>query len=307
MEFNDKEKKMIISVICAAVLLTLITIIIFVVAQKSDSVFKKEETTLYELTSTESTVVTTFSDDELEELLKDYTSVFTTAETKPEDNPHVVEGNTIADNSLKVPQDKNAIVSQYINAINGLKNSGNFKLNYNTGMNVSVDEITGGSLAQKILQSAINDATVVESYNFVNGTDGSKGVTADNILPPANSGVTLVLDDVISADVISQSASGYTVKLVLDEEHLTTNQMPGRHANCLPPLEMDMSESGLTINSYNVTFSNSTIVARFDGQGRLVYIENTAVSPGMECTGTAVITMSLKMHGNITTVYNITY
>lgn len=313
MELSKKEKQTVAVVVMVAILLTLITVIVFVVSQKSGSIFKKEETTLYQLTSTESTTVEDTAD-ELEELMNDYTNTYTSSSdvTTVGDVSGVSQSYTAPEtvtqsNLFNVPRGTDAIISQYVNSMNNLKNTRDFKLSYNTRMNVIVDEITGGNIAQRILQSFINDANINDVYSFANGTDGSKGVAPNDILPPAKSSVTLSANDVASAEVVSQTSEGYTIKMVLKEERLTTNQMPAAHANCLPPLDTDMSDSGLTINSYDVTFSGSTIVARFDNQGRLIYVENTAVSPGMSCTGTAVITMNVRMHGDITTIYNITY
>ncbi len=313
MELSKKEKQTVAIVVMVAFLLTLITVIVFVVSQKSGSIFKKEETTLYQLTSTEPTTVEDTAD-ELEELVDDYTNtymyssdVITVGDVSGVTQSYTVPETVTQSNPFNVPQGTDAIVSQYVTSMNDLKNTRDFKMSYNTRMNVIVDEITGGNIAQRILQSFINDSNINDVYSFANGIDGSKGVTPNDILPPAKSNVTLSANDVVSAEVVSQTSEGYTIKMVLKEEHLTTNQMPDAHANCLPPLDTDMSDSGLTINSYDVTFSGSTIVARFDNQGRLIYVENTAVSPGMSCTGTAVITMNVRMHGDITTIYNITY
>ena len=295
---NTNEKKTIIFIISFAAILTAVVLIAFGMYMKKDNISNTESVTLYQTTASNSTEAHSEGDD-LFTLSQDSVTLDSLQEG---DTAIVTESIThIANKS------KDELVKEYVDAINKLKKTDTFKLNKSSSMNIQVNEITGGSIAEKILQSFIDDANNSVAYSFKNGVDSVTGETPNGVLPPADANSSLTVSDVKSAELVSSSQSGYTVKLVLNDEHITGSDLPEAHLNCLPELNMDMSESNLTIENYDVLFSGSTVVAKYDNQGRLTYVEHIARSPGMTCDGKAVISLHVLMSGNLTTIYNISY
>lgn len=292
------DRKIIIRIISVASVLTVVTLVIFGVYIRAQKNPASDSVTMYQTTTQQADETQVQTHDFLE---------WTSSEI-PNNSAEIFSSEIENTQSVQVVEkSKNELVSEYVNSINNLKNAADFSLNKSSSMNIQVSEITGGNIAEKILQSFIDDANNSSIYSFKNGVDGASGESSNSVLPPANARADLSADDVKSAEVISYSEAGYTVKFILNDERVSGSGMPRAHLNCLPNLEMDMSESNLTIDNYDVLFSDSTIVAKYDSQGRLVYIEHIARSPGMTCDGTAVISLHVSMSGSIVTTYNITY
>ncbi len=288
--FDKNDKLIIIFVLILAILLSSIVLVLFVGKWNNSSSLSHS---FYQTTARESKETNSFQSSD---------SIVGNA-TSEEDSPL---SSSELQNTEQPQKSKKELVNEYVNAVNKLKNTPYFSMQMSSAMNVQVNEITGGSIAERILQSFVSDANKFENYSFVNGVDNQLNETSLSALPPSNSRATLTDSDVLSAEVVS-NVNGYTVKFTLRDEHVSNSGMPELHMNCLPKLEMDMSDSSLKIESYDVLFSGSTITARYDNSGKLVFIEHIARSPSMTCTGSAVISLHVSMQGNITTTYAIDY
>lgn len=205
------------------------------------------------------------------------------------------------------PQGKEAIVAAYVNGVNQLKNTPNFILDKNDTLNITIDEITGGSVVENFASTLI-PSPKPESYTFIGGVDTNSGKTPNQVVAPLNVAANVDINAVTSAVSQQNSDGGYTVQLVIKEEqqsldtpapNLSTMVQVIDFSSFLPP--------GVKLKEVHITYQPSTITAVFDSQGRIVSMNHTLISQGGGSGGMGFITASMEMHGTYTSDYKITY
>lgn len=208
---------------------------------------------------------------------------------------------------VAVPQDKNEIITAYINGINTLKSTPNFVLNKNDTLNISIDEITGGSMAQSFANTMI-PKPVPENYSFVNGIDETSGKTPNEVIAPLNVQARVDPNAVTNAVAQANADGGYTVQLTIKEE-IQTNTSPAPNLSTMVQI-IDTSSflpSGAKIQEMTVNYAPSTITASFDNLNRIVSMQHVLVSEGGGTGSMLGFTASMKMHGDYTSDYTISY
>ncbi len=214
---------------------------------------------------------------------------------------------TTTQNILTVPQGKEEIVAAYINGVNTLKNTPNFVMNKNDTLNITIDEITGGSLVESFANTLIPSPTP-ESYTFIGGVDSAKNATPNSTIAPLNTAARVDVNAVTSAVAQQNADGGYTVQLVIQPE-VQTYTTPAPNLSTLVQV-IDASSllpSGAKIQEMTVNYEPSTITAVFDSQNRIVSMQHILVSQGGGSGSMLGITASMTMHGDYTSDYTIHY
>lgn len=209
-----------------------------------------------------------------------------------------------------VPEGKNEIITAYINGVNQLKKEQNFSLNKEDKLNITIDEITGGSVVKGLAENMIsNGQTPPESFSFVGGVDANTGSTPTQVIAPINVNASVNPDAVTSAVAAPTSDGGYTLKLTfIDETQTYTTPAP----NLSTMVEViDINEllvNGITIKDVSFLYSGTYIEATFNKAGKITSMKHyLCVS---ECVGNgslAMIPVSVVIHGDFTSIYNISY
>lgn len=218
---------------------------------------------------------------------------------------------TSASFELKIPQGKEDIIEAYVTAINKLKGTDNFNLAIMESLEVGIDEITGGSTAKSLVQRLIdqNSNKTPQNYKFVNGMD-SKGKSPDAVIAPRNTIANLSASDVVSATSKKMSNTAYKVTINLGKQMQTlASQAPGYSTivNTLDVETLDLPSS-ISITDMDVTYDNSFIEATIDKDGRILSMKHYVEVPTADIQGKITLaSVTLKIHGNFTSSYTITY
>lgn len=214
---------------------------------------------------------------------------------------------TTTQNTLTVPQSKEEIVAAYVNGVNTLKNTPNFVMNKNDTLNITIDEITGGSMVQNFANTLIPTPTP-ESYTFVGGVDSATNATPNSTVAPLNVAAKVDVNAVTSAVAQQNADGGYTLQLVIQPEVQTYTSPAPNLSTMVQVIDANsLLPSGATIKDMTVNYEPSTITAVFDSQNRIVSMQHILVSQGGGSGSMLGITASMTMHGNYTSDYTINY
>lgn len=221
------------------------------------------------------------------------------------------EPTTEKPSTLSVPKTKNEIVDAYIMAVNNLKSSDNFTLAIMESLEVKIDEITGGTTAKALVQRLIdqNASKTPENHKFVNGMDAG-GLSPNQVIAPRNIDASLSASDVVSATAEKMTDTAYKLKINLGKS-LQTLETPAsgysKVVNVLSTETLDLPSS-ISISEMNVTYNNSVIEATIDDEGRILTMKHYVEVPSAEIIGKITLAaVSLKIHGNFTGTYTVTY
>lgn len=228
------------------------------------------------------------------------TSAPTSATTEP----------TSAPSGFVVPQSKDTVIKAYVDAVNKLKATPNFTLEKTETLNVQIDEMNPSSmrsLANKIIAGNTKDAPT--TYRFVNGSDSASGKSANFVIAPA--GKTCALDPtlVTSATATPSAGGGCMLKINLGSETQTATELPKKYSGCMDVLTVDSMglPSSARIDEMAVYYNYSSITAMLDSQGRLTEMEHRLVVTDATASGSYVMSVSSRMHGDASALYKITY
>ncbi len=208
---------------------------------------------------------------------------------------------------VSVPEGKEKIVTAYVNGINNLKNTPAFILNKNDTLNITIDEITGGSMVQSFANTLI-PKPVPESYTFIGGIDEASGKSPNAVIAPLNVPAKVDVNAVTSAAAQANADGGYTVQLVIKDEIQTLNAPAPNLSTMVQVIDPSAFLPGnATVQEMTVNYAPSTITAVFDNQNRIVSMQHVLVSDGGGKGSMLGITATMKMHGNYTSDYTISY
>ena len=172
---------------------------------------------------------------------------------------------------------KNEIVDYLSKAVNSAKTfTGNVTVEHSEDFgSLNITDCPGGTIGKNLANSIASGVIkpTTETMNFSNGkATNSEGQSVPLLLPKRQS-FTLTADGVQSAR--ASSVNGQTIiELTLVSETSTLQQPPPHNSSAigyLDPAEVDLSI--ITLNSFNVTYSGSTIKATIDAQDRVVSID----------------------------------
>ena len=209
--------------------------------------------------------------------------------------------------TAQAPQSKEAIIAAYLNGVNTLKSTQNFILNKNDTLNITIDEITGGSVVEAFANTLI-PSPAPESYTFLGGVDAATGKTPNAVIAPLN--VAAQVDPTAVTTAVSQANAdgGYTVQLIIQEEIQTLSSPAPNLSTMVQVIDASsLVPAGATVTEMTVNYSPSTITAVFDSQNRIVSMQHKLVSQGGGKGKMALITATMSMHGDYTSDYTIIY
>ena len=209
-----------------------------------------------------------------------------------------------------VPQGKNAIIQTYVNAVNKLKSTPNFKLERMDTLNVQIDEMNPSSmrsLANKII--AGNTKTAPDVYTFSGGSDAASGKSATYVIAPAGKNASLDSTIVTSATATATADGGCSISLVLGPDTQTLQSPPAKLSGAMDVLSVEAMglPSSAKITDMTVNYNNSTITATLDNQGRITAMQHKLIVTDSTANGTYVMSVNVRMHGDATAQYKVTY
>lgn len=221
------------------------------------------------------------------------------------------ESTTEAPLALSVPKTKKEIVDAYITAVNKLKNTDNFTLAVMEGFEVQIDDITGGSTAKALVQRLIDQSTnrTPENHKFVDGMDAG-GLSPNQVIAPRNIAASLSANDVVSATAEKMTDTAYKLTINLGKS-LQTLETPAtgysKVVNVLNAETLDLPSS-ISISEMDVTYNNSVIEATIDDEGKILTMKHYVEVSSADIVGKITLAaVSLKLHGNFTGTYTVTY
>ncbi len=243
-------------------------------------------------------------------LIAEQSSIAESSSIKASEEASKKAEQTTTEKKSNVPSTKAEIINAYINGVNALKREANFSLKVKDQLNITIDEMTGGSLVQSFADAILAEQNKTEPdvYTFSGGVDASKGVRPTSVIAPLNRDASVNNDAVLTAEA-TPSGSGYKVKLTLiDEVQTYTNPAPN-HLTTVEVVDVaPLLPSGATIDSLEMRYTGTTIEATFNGDGKIISMRHyLCVS---ECTGSGSFTLipiSVKIHGDFISEYTITY
>ena len=212
---------------------------------------------------------------------------------------------------IGIPSTKEEIVKTYVDAVNKLKDTSDFKLTKSNKLNVTIDSVSGGDYVKNIVQKYIDEANVEpQDFSFVNGNDSTSGSSPNVEIAPASKIATLSASDVKNASVTEASNGGFIITIELGKDRQTLNEKPPVYSSCMDVLDMDSLglTSSMKVNSLDIDYSNGKIVASIDSQGRIIAMNHSMKI--QKATGSGKITLisvSLEMHGTNEQTYEIIY
>ena len=220
------------------------------------------------------------------------------------------EQTTTTEKKSSIPSTKAEIINAYITGVNALKKEANFTLSVKDQLNMTIDEMTGGSLVQSFADAILAEQNKTEPdvYTFSGGVDSAKGVIPTAVIAPLNRDASVNNDAVLTAEA-TPSGSGYKVKLTLVDEVQTYTTPAPNHLTTVEVVDVaPLLPSGATIDSLEMRYTGTTIEATFNGDGKITSMRHyLCVS---ECTGSGSFTLipiSVKIHGDFISEYTITY
>ncbi len=209
--------------------------------------------------------------------------------------------------AFSTPETKENIVSAYINGVNALKNTKNFTMNKNDTLNITIDEITGGSMVQSFLNTLIPSPSP-ESYTFVGGVDSATNATPNSTIAPLNKAAKVDVNAVTSAVAQQNPDGGYTIQLVIQPEVQTLSSPAPNLSTMVQVYDANtLLPAGFTIQEMTVNYAPTTITAVFDSLNRIVSMQHILVSQGGGSGNILGITATTTMHGDYTSAYTISY
>lgn len=179
-------------------------------------------------------------------------------------------GQTAAAASDPSTWSKDTIITNFVNAVNKTKAvTDAYSCHHTEAYNVSIDEITGGSLiksvANKLISSVVkpND----ETLNFSGGTAVDfEGETVPSLLPVSGA-CTLPSEGAASASA-SGTSDSYTVDIKLVSESVDMNTKPTYNGGAIGFLDISKIDlSFMTVTSCDVDYTGSEIVAQVNSSG----------------------------------------
>lgn len=212
--------------------------------------------------------------------------------------------------AVKVPSTTAEIVNAYVNGINTLKSTQNFTCLRASQLNVTIDEISGGSVVENVANQVIADNQVAPTtYTFVGGTDTATGATPNSILPPINKQCVINESFVNSATCSPTADGGYTMTIYLnDEAHIYPNEAANL-SNIVEVVDTSsLIPSQAKVNYMEIYYSGVYVTANFDSSGRMIYTKNYMQVNQMRGSGSMLgFTMTVVGHGDFYGEYTITY
>ena len=229
---------------------------------------------------------------------------------QPTQAPTEAPTQTPAQSGSNVPATKAEAIAAYVNGINTLKATTDFTCLRVSKLNVSIDQINGGSVVEKAAQMVIEQNQIPPTtYTFVGGVDASTGATPMSILPPPNKQCTINEDYVTSATCTPTADGGYTMTLMLkDEAHIYPNEAVNL-AGIVEVVDTSaLIPAQATTHYVEIYYSGVYVTANFDSQGRIVYAKNYMEVQQMRGSGSMMgFTMTVEGHGDFYGEYSITY
>lgn len=205
------------------------------------------------------------------------------------------------------------VASLYVDAVNKTKGYQDFTLTREDTLNLVIDEATGGSVVKNFANSFVSSKAPhsVETLVFAGGVDqNGSGETPANALPPVTGAASLDPAALISANAVPNEYGGYNISLALIDEVQSLNAAAPNHAGTMEVI--DVSALGLpsviSISGLDIFYSGATINAVTDSEGKILTMTHHLPVSQATGTGKAIgLTAEMKMHGDFTCVYTVTY
>ncbi len=212
---------------------------------------------------------------------------------------------------LSVPSTTSEIIAAYTSAVNALKSEQNFSLVKTDTLNISIDDMPGGSTFTGIADSMVasNSPSDPYYYTFASGYDSS-GATPTSVIAPLNTSASLSESGVLSASATATSSGGYTIKIALVDETQTLTSPATNHATTVQIIDVDSLglPSGTDVTTLDINYSDATIEAEINSDGKIVSIYHVLPVDYASADGEYLLfSIHVELHGEYTSKYEITY
>lgn len=216
-------------------------------------------------------------------------------------------GQTPAD---KLPSGNAEIAKALVDAINATKATSNFTAKKTEKLDVTVDEASGGT--QSVVDSLVKKQLDRPDTNctFVDGVDSSgSGKTPNSLIAPLNKMASLNESAIQSAKVTAGTNGAYTIEVTLNPEQQTLNQGATNHDGIFETIDISTLgiPSSATITELYINYSNATVKAQINKNGKLdsiSYVLPVAEGGG---SGKMIVPVTVKMHGQYDCTVTCTY
>lgn len=209
-----------------------------------------------------------------------------------------------------VPSGKEEIISEYIKAVNKLKNTETFTVTKTNTMHSSIDDITGGSTIKQVAEKVIaqNNPNGTTTYNFKNGMDNTTGYSPNQIIAPKDTAAALDAQYVKSATATEGKNGTYNVKIELQNSTQTLDTTASI-ASVMDIIDFDSLglTSTMTITSLSVNYFNAYIEAVIDKNGNILSMTHYTDCEGSGEGKVTFVPASMSMHGDYSATYTISY
>lgn len=233
------------------------------------------------------------------------------AQSKAEATKKTQQNKTTKPYSGIVPQNKASVIASFQKGINNLKSTKNFTLQKDGGMNITVDDITGGYIVKQTVDALISqkETQTPESYTFKKGTDKTAGVTPTDVIMPFGENLKLKESAVLSATARATADGGYTAVIKLKDESQSSTSEAKYHGSIVPSVNPEeLFSYGAYVDEYSLLYSGTTVTALFDKNNRITYLEYYVSFPYVEGSGTiSRIPFTFLLHGEYVEQYDISY
>ena len=211
--------------------------------------------------------------------------------------------------AFSVPQDKSSVIRTYVNAVNALKATPAFTLEKSQTLNVVIDEMTPSSMRSLANKIIAGNQKAPETFTFSGGSDASSGKSATFVVAPAGKNASLDPAIVQSATASPAADGGCTLNLTLGADTQTLTAPPAKLGAAMDVLTVESMglPSTAKIEEMTVQYDNATITATLDKDGRITQMEHHLYVTDATASGSYVMSVTARMHGDAVTEYRITY
>ena len=210
-----------------------------------------------------------------------------------------------------VPVGRASVIASYEKGINNLKKTKKMTITEESRYNITVNDITGGFLVKQTTESLISQfmSTTPKVYTFKDGVEPSGNLTPKDIIPPFGKNLKMNDAAIYSATAKATADGGYTITIKLKDEKQDTYTPAKNHEAVTQTIKLDeLFTAGMVIDSYELTYSGTTITALFDKNNRITYLEHFVSAPTATGNGTfSMVPFDIDLTCNYIAKYDVIY
>ena len=215
-----------------------------------------------------------------------------------------------AEINKNVPVGKDNIIKAYVDGVNKLKSTADFSLYKDDKLNLVIDEMPAENIAKTMAENLMQQAQKKPiTYNFVGGTDSASGKTPNQAIAPLNVGAAVEESAVTTAVASATDDGGFKVTILMAPELQTYTTPAKNHATMVEVVDITpYIPKGLTINTLDMSYTDTRIEAVFDKDGRITsMVHFLKVERAVSNVSFLNFPVEVIVHGDFTSNYTFSY